>query len=83
MKPYLKSVEKFNLPIRLFRATIVQAYAVIWKNVESEYLSVDYTAPSTSPSDVTTISHPISTTSEVEAYLKKFFLYLFQLMYVT
>lgn len=47
-----------------FRATIVQAYTVIWKNVESEYLSVDYTAPSTSPSDVTTISHPISTTSE-------------------
>uniref|UniRef100_K1QC66 Putative ferric-chelate reductase 1-like protein n=1 Tax=Magallana gigas TaxID=29159 RepID=K1QC66_MAGGI len=32
-----------------FRATIVQAYTVIWKNVESEYLSVDYTAPSTSP----------------------------------
>lgn len=83
MKPYFKSVWKFNLPIHLFRATIVQAYAVIWENVESEYLSVDYTAPSTSPSDVTTISHPISTTSEVEAYFKKFFLYLFQLMYVT
>lgn len=47
-----------------FRATIVQSYTVFWKNVESEYLSVDYTAPSTSPSDVTTISHPIITTSE-------------------
>lgn len=47
-----------------FRATIVQSYTVFWKNVESEYLFVDYTVASTSPSDVTTMSQPISTTSQ-------------------
>ncbi|XP_062619064.1 ferric-chelate reductase 1-like [Saccostrea cucullata] len=46
-----------------FRATVVQSLKVLWTNIESESLSVDYIPPSTVPSTDITTPIPISSTT--------------------
>ncbi|XP_061177112.1 putative ferric-chelate reductase 1 homolog [Saccostrea echinata] len=48
-----------------FRATVVQSLKIIWKNIESESVRVDYLPPSTVPTtDITTM--PISSSTQME-----------------